>query len=332
MTQRRPSSPSKPASRPSQRSKGHAADPARPGGSPRPARKRPSEGAQPGVRPDDRGERGSGQNPGPAAETSGVHPGAATESAMQPGEVRLNKAIAGAGVCSRRQADDLILQGVVRVNDAVVDTPGARVVPGRDRIEVRGQLLELDAAPAAFTYVMLHKPVQVVSTVRDPQGRPTVLGILPPDLRGGRLYPVGRLDYFSEGLLILTDDGDLTNRLTHPRYHLPKVYLVKVRGHVTEALLAPMREGMTLAEGERLAPVDVRLLQSDRQASLIEMTLHQGVNRQIRRMCRDLGLTVLLLRRVRQGPLELGELPKGTARRLTPNEVAALRRAAGLEA
>lgn len=253
------------------------------------------------------------------------------ESAMQPGEVRLNKAIAGAGVCSRRQADDLIQQGVVRVNGEVVDTPGARVVPGRDRIEVRGQLLELDAAPTAFTYVMLHKPVQVVSTVRDPQGRPTVLGILPPELRGGRLYPVGRLDYFSEGLLILTDDGDLTNRLTHPRYHLPKVYMVKVRGHVTESTLAPMRQGMTLAEGEKLAPVDVRLLQSDRQASLFEMTLHQGVNRQIRRMCRDLGLTVLLLRRVRQGPLELGELPKGAARRLTPHEVTALRRAAGLE-
>ncbi|WP_442935495.1 pseudouridine synthase [Nitratidesulfovibrio sp. 1201_IL3209] len=250
---------------------------------------------------------------------------------MQTGEVRLNKAIAGAGVCSRRQADDLIQQGVVRVNGEVVDTPGVRVVPGRDRIEVRGQLLELDAAPSAFTYVMLHKPVQVVSTVRDPQGRATVLGILPPDLRGGRLYPVGRLDYFSEGLLILTDDGDLTNRLTHPRYHLPKVYLVKVRGHVTEATLAPMRQGMTLAEGERLAPVDARLLQSDRQASLIEMTLHQGVNRQIRRMCRDLGLTVLLLRRIRQGPLELGELPKGAARRLTSHEVAALRRAAGLE-
>jgi 23S rRNA pseudouridine2605 synthase len=258
-------------------------------------------------------------------------PAPPAESAMQPGEVRLNKAIAGAGVCSRRQADDLIQQGLVRVNDEVVDTPGARVVPGRDRIEVRGQLLELDAAPAAFTYVMLHKPVQVVSTVRDPQGRPTVLGILPPDLRGGRLYPVGRLDYFSEGLLILTDDGDLTNRLTHPRYHLPKVYMVKVRGHVTESTLAPMRQGMTLAEGEKLAPVDVRLLQSDRQASLFEMTLRQGVNRQIRRMCRDLGLTVLLLRRVRQGPLELGELPKGAARRLTPHEVTALRRAAGLE-
>lgn len=253
------------------------------------------------------------------------------DAAMQPGEVRLNKAIAGAGVCSRRQADDLILQGVVRVNDEVVNTPGARVVPGRDRIEVRGQMLALDAAPAAFTYVMLHKPVQVVSTVRDPQGRATVLGILPPDLRGGRLYPVGRLDYFSEGLLILTDDGELTNRLTHPRYHLPKVYMVKVRGHVTEAALAPMRKGMTLAEGEQLAPVEVRLLQSERQASLIEMTLHQGVNRQVRRMCRDLGLTVLLLRRVRQGPLELGELPKGAARRLTAHEVTALRRAAGLE-
>lgn len=308
---------------------------------PSPSRTDTSSAARPGKERNGqpRAERPASRGTADAAAVgpSGAHtaesakPAELAELAMHPGEVRLNKVIAGAGVCSRRQADALIREGAVRVNGNVVDTPGARVAPGRDSIEVRGQRLELDAAPAGCTYVMLHKPVQVVSTVRDPQGRPTVLDILPPELRKTRLYPVGRLDYFSEGLLLLTDDGDLTNRLTHPRYHLPKVYLAKVRGHVTDAVLMPMRQGMTLAEGEHLAPVEVRLLQSDRQASLMELTLRQGVNRQIRRMCRDLGLTVLLLRRIRQGPLELGELPKGAARRLTAHEAAAVRRAAGLE-
>lgn len=318
MTQRRPSPPS---SRPKLQNKRPATPQARDSG----AGDRHAGAPRGGV---PRAETASPVTPAVVATPDEARPQA--ESGMQPGEVRLNKAIAGAGLCSRRQADELIQMGVVRVNGEVVDTPGARVVPGRDSIEVQGRPLALEAAPASFTYVMLHKPVQVVSTARDPQGRTTVLDILPSEFRGGRLYPVGRLDYFSEGLLILTDDGELTNRLTHPRYHLPKVYLLKVRGHVTDALLAPMREGMTLAEGERLAPVETRLLQADRQASLIEMTLHQGVNRQIRRMCRDLGLTVLLLRRTSQGPLELGELPRGKARRLTPHEVSVLRRAAGL--
>ncbi|MDP3426965.1 MAG: pseudouridine synthase, partial [Humidesulfovibrio sp.] len=178
--------------------------------------------------------------------------------------------------------------------------------------------------------VLLHKPVQVVTTTRDPQGRKTVFDILPQEFRAQRLLHVGRLDYFSEGLLLLTTDGSLMNRLISPRWHLPKVYHVLVRGKVDEAWLEIMRKGMTLAEGEKLAPVEVRILRQDQREAWLEMVLVQGLNRQIRRMCRDMGRTVLRLIRVRQGFLELGSLKPGEARELTPDEVLRLRQAVGL--
>jgi len=244
--------------------------------------------------------------------------------------VRLNKALASAGVCSRRRADELISSGAVRVNDTVVDAMGLKIDPAKDTVTVHGKTVALSEGAAATRhhYYLLHKPIQVVSTAKDPQGRPTVLDLLPGELRDNlRLYPVGRLDYFSEGLLLLTDDGELTNRLTHPRYHLPKVYEVKLRQLPTEAGLGAMRRGMTLREGEHLAPVEVEI----HSAQTLLLTLHQGINRQIRRMCRDLGLTILTLRRVQLGPLELGDLPKGKCRPLRPGEVAALKKAVGLE-
>lgn len=245
---------------------------------------------------------------------------------------RINKALADAGVCSRRKADELIQSGAVLVNGLPVNGPGARVVAGRDRVTVNGREVAFGTArDAAYAYILLHKPVRVVSTVHDPEGRTTILEVLPPALRTGRLYPVGRLDYFSEGLLLLTDDGELTHRLTHPRWHLDKVYEVRVRGAVSESQLDAMRRGMTLQEGEDLAPVDVRRIERDERTTLLEMTLRQGINRQIRRMCRDLGLTILRLVRVRQGNLELGDLPAGKARALRPAEVAGLRKAAGLD-
>jgi 23S rRNA pseudouridine2605 synthase len=246
------------------------------------------------------------------------------------GVIRLNKALASAGVCSRRKADELIAAGAVCVNDIVAGELGLRIDPATDRITVHGN-------PVAFpppgmnsqtrTYVMLHKPIQVVSTVRDPQGRPTVLDLLPEKLRKGpRLYPVGRLDYFSEGLILLTDDGELTNRLTHPRYHLPRRYQVRLRERPERHMLERMQKGMTLREGEHLAPVDAEMGENN----TLLLTLRQGVNRQIRRMCRDLGLTILTLQRISLGPLQLGDLPKGQCRPLFPSEVVALKKAAGL--
>ncbi len=245
---------------------------------------------------------------------------------MEP--IRLNKALANAGLCSRRQADEWVRAGLVTVNGICVTELGSRILPGKDIVAVRGKETALTAGLAEkHQYILLHKPIQVVSTVNDPEGRQTVLDILPAAARRKRLYPVGRLDYFSEGLLLLTDDGELTHRLTHPRYHLPREYQVTVRETPTESMFRIMREGMTLAEGERLSPVEVKPAADPRHFTLI---LHQGLNRQIRRMCRDLGLTILRLQRTALGPLSLGDLPKGQSRSLSAQEIHALRKAAGL--
>lgn len=247
----------------------------------------------------------------------------------QGGAERINKAMAAAGFCSRRTADEWIKSGLVRVNGKLVTECGVKVAPG-DEIEANGKKVRLSGKASKHFYIMLNKPVQVVSTVHDPEGRTTVLDILPEALKKERLYPVGRLDYFSEGLLLLTNDGALTERLTHPRYHLPKIYEVLVREEPSSAVLGRMRAGMTLAEGEKLAPVEVKLERAERGYSLT-MTLHQGINRQIRRMCRDVGLTILRLKRLEQGPLALGELGSGKCRELTEGEVVLLRKACNLK-
>ena len=232
--------------------------------------------------------------------------------------------------------------GRVRVNGETVTSPGLQVRPGKDELEVDGKAIR--PAAEAPCYLLLYKPVRVVSTAYDPEGRTTVLDLVPPQWKACRLYPAGRLDFFSEGLVLLTDDGDLTNRVVHPRHHMPRVYRVLIRDEVPPRALEAMRTGMTLAEGEKLAPVEVRILPghvhdlsgvsaqhpAGQRGTLLEMTLHQGLNRQIRRMCRDLGLTILRLVRVAQGPLRLGVMRPGEARELTPAEVAALKKAAGM--
>ncbi len=244
--------------------------------------------------------------------------------------VRLNKALADAGVCSRRKADELIFSGAVGLNGEVITEPGRRIDPARDRLTVHDREVRPPLPDErCFTYVLLNKPVRVVTTAADPEGRTTVLDLLPENLKNSRLFPVGRLDYFSEGLLLITDDGALAHRLTHPRHHLPKVYEVRLRELPTEEHLERMRRGMTLSDGERLAPMQARL--RSRKPSLLEITLCQGVNRQIRRLCRDLDLTILRLRRVSLGPLLLGDLPEGRCRMLSPEEARALKAAAGLE-
>lgn len=246
----------------------------------------------------------------------------------QDAGIRLNKALAQAGVCSRRAADELIRSGKVTVNGRPADI-GAPVRPGVDDIRVDGRPVGFPKREQAL-YFLLNKPPEVVTTARDPQGRPTVLDLLGQDAQGRRVFPVGRLDYFSEGLLILTTDGELANRLMHPRWHLPKLYNVVVREEIPEEALAAMRSGMTLAEGEHLAPVKARVARRDQRSTVLEMELVQGVNRQIRRMCRDLGLTILKLVRVSQGPLELGSLGRGEHRPLRLDEVVALKKAVGL--
>ncbi len=237
--------------------------------------------------------------------------------------VRINKALADAGVCSRRKAEELITAGKVKVNDKLITELSFKVSPN-DKICVNGQEIKRNAQRC---YLMLHKPVHTVCTAYDPDGRTTIFDILPKLWKEKRLFSVGRLDYFSEGLIILTDDGNLAQKLAHPSHHLSKTYRVLVRENVTQEMLKIMQSGMTLKEGEKLAPVLVSVVRppnTDTSTTLLELTLTQGINRQIRRMCRDLGLTIFKLIRIAQGPLLLGELEAGAVRELTKSEISQL--------
>jgi len=243
--------------------------------------------------------------------------------------VRLNKFIAQCGEASRRGADDLVFAGKVSVNGTVADSPGIKVDPAKDKITVNGKRIGMPAGSGDVT-ILMHKPVEIVTTAKDPQGRTTVLDLLPRDIQALRPFPVGRLDFYSEGLLLLTTDGDLCYRLTHPKYHLPKVYTVTVRGMVPDAVIKKMRDGMTLEDGEKLAPVQITVRKPIAGNHTLEMTLIQGVNRQIRRMCQENDLTILKLRRIKQGPISLGTLKRGEWRELTGDELTALKKAVKL--
>jgi pseudouridine synthase len=233
--------------------------------------------------------------------------------------VRLQKILSTAGVASRRAAEQLIVDGRVSVNGETVRTLGTRADPERDDIRVDGRRVR----PAARRrYILLNKPRGYVTTRRDPEGRPTVL-----DLVGAReyLYPVGRLDYDSEGLLILTNDGDLAAVLTHPRHEVPRTYEARVRGVPDAHAVDRLRRGIVL-DGRRTAPADVRVVHAGRQSATLELTLREGRNRQVRRMCEAVGHPVVALRRTRIGPIADDTLRPGEWRELRPSEVAALRR------
>lgn len=246
----------------------------------------------------------------------------------EPRGERLQKYLARCGVASRRHAEELILAGVVSVNGRVVRELGVRIEPGQDVVRVRGERVAPTDEPI---YLLLNKPAGVVTTVSDPQGRETVLDLLPPTWRAARVYPVGRLDQYTEGLLLLTNDGDLALRLTHPRYALTKEYHALVRGRPDAAALARFAAGLTLpGETRATAPARAWLLEpgEDPATTWVAAELHEGRNRQVRRMFEALGYRTLRLRRVRVGPLTLGELRSGEIRPLTARELTALRAAA----
>lgn len=234
-------------------------------------------------------------------------------------EVRLQKALAQAGVASRRAAEELILAGRVSVNGQVIAELGTKVDPGHDRLAVDGRLL---TQPSTLHYVLLNKPPGVITTARDPQGRPTVLSLV--HLPGVRLFPVGRLDVDTEGALLLTDDGELANLLLHPRYHVAKVYEAVVAGVMTVEALARLERGVVLEDGPT-APARARRLSSNGQTSVVELELREGRKRQVKRMLAAVGHPVLHLRRTAFGPLTLGGLVVGKWRHLSQAEVAALR-------
>ncbi|WP_320669900.1 pseudouridine synthase [Patulibacter defluvii] len=236
--------------------------------------------------------------------------------------MRLQKYLAHAGVASRRAAEEIVRAGRVTVDGAVVTDPARDVdpeaVPPAD-VRVDGR----PVAPVRQTVVFaVHKPAGVVSTASDTHGRPTVVGLVPAGER--RLYPVGRLDAETTGLILLTDDGALADLLTHPRYEVPKTYVAQVRGgRVGEAALRRLREGVELDDGPTL-PAEVE----QPAPGELRLTLREGRKRQVRRMCRAVGHPVTALTRVRLGPLELGRLREGEWRALEAREVAALRDAA----
>ena len=238
---------------------------------------------------------------------------------------RLQVILAQAGLASRRRAEEMILAGRVAVDGQVVRELGAKADPTKQSVTLDGK--PLPSRPA-MEYWMVHKPVRVVSTVNDPQGRTRVVDMVPPQ-EGRRLYPVGRLDIDSEGLVLLTNDGDLAHRLTHPRYQVAKHYRVWVDGLPSTATVDRLRQGVELDDGPT-APARVYLKSSGLYGSKLTMTLMEGRKREIRRMCEAVGHPVQRLVRVGLGPLHLGDLPLGGARRLSFAEVNQLREAAGL--
>jgi 23S rRNA pseudouridine2605 synthase len=234
---------------------------------------------------------------------------------------RLNLFLARAGVASRRGADGLIAAGRVAV-DGVVAEPGVQVRPGQ-QVTVDGTPVGTAERPV---YLMLHKPTGVVTTARDERGRATVLDLVKVRQR---VFPVGRLDLTTTGLLLLTNDGELAARLTHPRHGVPKTYHALVSGFPDAGVLRKLREGVELDDG-RTSPAEVRAIGRDPSGLALEIVLREGRTRQVRRMCEAVGHPVRRLRRVAYGPLRLGQLAPGAFRRLTTREVTALRRAAGI--
>ena len=229
---------------------------------------------------------------------------------------RLQKLIARAGICSRREAEKLILDGKVSVDGKIIHELGAKADPSKNKIRVDGKILRFNTEKI---YLLLNKPRGYVSTVKDERGRKTVLDLLGENF-SERVYPVGRLDLNSEGLLILTNDGDLTNALIHPRFEVEKTYRAKISGDLTEEKLDKLRAGIELDDG-LTAPAEIYLLDKD----FVEITIHEGRNRQVRRMFAAIGCDVKRLRRIKFAGLTLDGLKVGQWRNLTAEEISRLK-------
>ncbi|QDR80754.1 pseudouridine synthase [Sporomusa termitida] len=233
---------------------------------------------------------------------------------------RLQKVIAHAGIASRRDAEEIITAGRVTVNGKVVTELGTKIEPRRDRVAVDGKLLKAEK----YVYLLLNKPKGVLTTLEDPQGRKTVADIVAkiPE----RIYPVGRLDYNTEGLLVMTNDGDITHALTHPSHEISKTYLAKVEGFPPEEKLDKLRVGIKLEDGVT-APAKINIVDIDREKKLttLEIIIYEGKNRQIRRMCEAIGYPVKNLKRIQYAFLTLEGLRRGQYRLLLPREVEELK-------
>ncbi len=236
----------------------------------------------------------------------------------EPEGVRLQKVLAQAGIASRRASEELILDGRVEVNGRIVTELGTRVEPERDTIRVDGSRIP---PPRHHVYLVLNKPRGVVSTMEDPEGRRTLADYVPA--RSSRLFHVGRLDTMTEGLIILTNDGEFAHRLAHPSYEVKKTYLVEVAGTVDPRTIKRMEKGIVLDDGP-VRPDRVKLVSATETRSMLRVTLHEGRNRIVRRMLEAVGHPVDRLSRIAIGPVRLGQLPVGETRELTRDELGKL--------
>ena len=233
--------------------------------------------------------------------------------------MRLQKYLASCGVASRRNAEQIILEGRVSVNGEIIRILGTQVDEISDIVQVDGVTVKPESEKHYLAY---NKPVGEVTTVSDPEGRATVMDRFCD--YPVRLFPVGRLDYDSEGLLLLTNDGELMNQLLHPSFEIRKSYLIRVSGYVSEDEIRVLRKGVII-DGRLTAPAEVRSIRHDTFSTDLLVTIHEGRNRQVRKMIDAVGHKVLLLKRVRFGPILLGDLPSGMWRKLTEDEIKKLR-------
>ena len=238
-------------------------------------------------------------------------------------EIRLQKFLADAGIASRRKAEELIAAGKVEVNGRMVTELGTKIDPQKDEIVYQGR--KISAQAQKMVYIMLHKPEGYVTTAKEQFGRPAVLDLV----KGidARIFPVGRLDYDTSGLLLLTNDGDLTYRLTHPKHDVDKTYLAKLYGIPDEGALQKFRRGVFL-DGKRTKPAKIQILEREKDGRFCtaEIIIHEGRNRQVRKMCEAIKHPVAQLKRVATGDLQLGDLQKGRFRHLTEREIRYLKR------
>ncbi len=234
--------------------------------------------------------------------------------------VRLQKYLADAGVASRRAAEKLILQGRVSVNGEIVREMGVQVDENYDIIEFDGEVIRNNVKKE---YIMLNKPVGFITTVSDDKDRPTVMELV-SDINA-RIYPVGRLDYDTEGLLLLTNDGDLTYRITHPKHDIAKTYVAEVTGAISMDTILQLRRGVVI-DGVQTSPAEVEVIGATQYGTKVEITIHEGRNRQVRKMFEAVGCIVKKLRRTKEAGLTLGHLPLGKWRKLSESEVNMLKK------
>lgn len=231
--------------------------------------------------------------------------------------VRLQKYIAMSGVASRRAAETMIQEGRVSVNGKKITEQGVKIEIGNDSVSVDGKVIKNSTKKY---YIMLNKPVGFVSTVKDQFDRPTVVDLVQEDLGDERIFPVGRLDYETEGMLFLTNDGDFTYKVTHPKFHMEKTYIAVVKGGMTISGINKLRKGVYI-DDFKTSPAQAEILDAIEGRTFVKITIHEGKNRQVRKMFEAIGCTIIGLQRTKIGTIELGNLPLGRWRHLTSHEI-----------